>query len=385
MSQLHVALNGWFWDQPNTGSGQYLRYLLAALSRVAPELKLTLVLPPRLPAADDAPPNIDVVTTRGSSGNLGKVLFEQRTFPQMVSRVNADIAHVPYWGPPLSSPVPLVTSVLDVIPLALPEYASGFKQRLYTSLVTAAARGSAHIITISQAAKDDIVRHIGVPADTITVTHLAVNEHYHPRMGAERDAAVREKYNLPERFVFYIGGFDVRKQVNQLLLAYSYVGPAEGSDLPLVIAGAEPEWGTSVFPDLRKYAADLKVTDYVRWIGRVDEDEKPSLYRLAEISVFPSRYEGFGLPVLEAMASGTPVIANQIPVIEEIVGDAAYLVENGNARKMAGALLALLGDPSLRETISSRGLARATHFSWRKTARETLTVYEQVNRMRTKY
>ncbi|CAG0960016.1 partial Alpha-D-kanosaminyltransferase, partial [Gammaproteobacteria bacterium] len=274
---------------------------------------------------------------------------------------------------------------LDVIPLALPEYASGFKQRLYTSLVTAAARGSAHIITISQAAKDDIVRHIGVPADTITVTHLAVNEHYHPRMGAERDAAVREKYNLPERFVFYIGGFDVRKQVNQLLLAYSYVGPAEGSDLPLVIAGAEPEWGTSVFPDLRKYAADLKVTDYVRWIGRVDEDEKPSLYRLAEISVFPSRYEGFGLPVLEAMASGTPVIANQIPVIEEIVGDAAYLVENGNARKMAGALLALLGDPSLRETISSRGLARATHFSWRKTARETLTVYEQVNRMRTKY
>jgi glycosyltransferase involved in cell wall biosynthesis len=249
--------------------------------------------------------------------------------------------------------------------------------------VTAAARGSAHTITISQAAKDDIVSYIGIPADRITVTHLAVDEAYHPRMGAERDAAVREKYNLPDRFVLYIGGFDVRKQVNQLLLAYSYVGPAEGTDVPLVIAGKEPEWGTPVFPDLRKYAADLKITDFVQWIGRVDEADKPSLYRLAEVAVFPSRYEGFGLPVLEAMASGTPVVANQIPVIEEIVGDGAYLVENGNARKMAGAILALLGDESLRETISSRGLAQATHFSWRKTARQTFEVYEQVYRMRT--
>ena len=380
---MHVALNGWFWDQPNTGSGQYLRYLLAALRRTSPELKLTLILPPHLQAVDDAPPNVDIVKTRGGSGNLGKVLFEQRAFPQMVSRVGADIAHVPYWGPPLSSPAPLVTSVLDVIPLALPEYSSGFRQRLYTSLVTAAARGSAHIITISQAAKDDIIRYIGIDADRITVTPLAVNEAYHPRMGAERDAAVREKYNLPDRFVLYIGGFDVRKQVNQLLLAYSYVGPAEGDDLMLVIAGKEPEWGSPVFPDLRKYTAELGINDFVQWIGGVDEEDKPSLYRLADVSVFPSRYEGFGLPVLEAMASGTPVVANQIPVIEEITGDGAFLVENGSARKMAGAILALLGDPSLRESISSRGLAQSTHFSWRKTARQTLAVYEQVYKRRT--
>ena len=247
--------------------------------------------------------------------------------------------------------------------------------------MTAAARGAAHIITISQAAKDDIVQYVGIPADSITVTHLAVDEAYHPRMGAERDPAVREKYNLPDRFAFYIGGFDARKQVNQLLLAYSYVAQAEGDEVALVMAGQEPAWGSLVFPDLRQYAADLKITDHVRWLGRVDEADKPSLYRLAEVSVFPSRYEGFGLPVLEAMASGTPVVANQIPVIEEIVGDGAFLVENGNARKMAGAILALLGDSSLRETISSRGLAQATHFSWRKTARQTLEVYEQVYKL----
>ena len=374
---MHVAFNGWFWDQPNTGSGQYLRYLLQALRKVAPDLKLSLILPPHIQTAD-APPNVEIVTTKGSSSDLGKVLFEQRTYPQMVARINADIAHVPYWGSPLTSPAPLVTSVLDVIPLAIPEYSRGFKQRLYTSLVAAAARGSSHIITISNAAKDDIVKHMGVSPEMITSTHLAVDEAYHPRMGAERDADVRQKYDLPERFVLYMGGFDVRKQVDQLLLAYTYVGPAEGDDVPLVIAGKEPAWGTPMFPDMHQYAAELQVSQYIRWIGYVDEADKPSLYRLADVFVFPSRYEGFGLPVLEAMASGTPVVANQIPVMEEIVGDGAYLVENGNARAMGGAILALLGQNPLRETMITRGLAQATKFSWRKTARETLTVYERV-------
>lgn len=380
---MHVAFNGWFWDQPNTGSGQYLRYLLQALRKVAPDLKLSLILPPHIQTAD-APPNVEIVTTKGSSSDLGKVLFEQRTYPQMVARINADIAHVPYWGSPLTSPAPLVTSVLDVIPLAIPEYSRGFKQRLYTSLVAAAARGSSHIITISNAAKDDIVKHMGVSPEMITSTHLAVDEAYHPRMGAERDADVRQKYDLPERFVLYMGGFDVRKQVDQLLLAYTYVGPAEGDDVPLVIAGKEPAWGTPMFPDMHQYAAELQVSQYIRWIGYVDEADKPSLYRLADVFVFPSRYEGFGLPVLEAMASGTPVVANQIPVMEEIVGDGAYLVENGNARAMGGAILALLGQNPLRETMITRGLAQATKFSWRKTARETLTVYEKVMQSKAK-
>jgi glycosyltransferase involved in cell wall biosynthesis len=384
LSQIHVAFNGWFWDQPNTGSGQYLRYLLSALRKITPDLKLTLILPPQVQTANDVPANIEVVTTRGSSGDLGKVLFEHRTYPQTVARITADIAHVPYWGSPLSSPAPLVTSVLDVIPLALAEYAHGFKQRLYTSLVAAAARGSAQIITISNAAKDDIVRYMVVSPEIITTTHLAVDEAYHPRMGAERDTAVREKYDLPEQFVLYMGGFDVRKQVDQLLLAYSYVGPAEGGDVTLVLAGKEPAWGTPMFPDMRQYASELQITDYVRWIGYVDEADKPSLYRLANVFVFPSRYEGFGLPVLEAMASGTPIVANQIPVIEEIVGDGAYLVENGSARAMGGAILALLGQNPLRETMITRGLSQATRFSWRKTARETLAVYEKVMQSRGK-
>src|SRR5215207_2218547 len=121
---MHIAYNGWFWDQPNTGSGQYARRLLHALRRTAPDLQMTLVLPPNLQNAEDLPKDVSLVTTSGSTGNTGKVMFEQRTFPQMVARVGADLAHVPYWGAPLSSPARLVTSILDVIPLVIPEYAS---------------------------------------------------------------------------------------------------------------------------------------------------------------------------------------------------------------------------------------------------------------------
>lgn len=373
---MHVVYNGWFWDQPNTGSGQYLRRLLHALNRAAPDLHMTLALPPGLSEADDLPDGVNVVPTAGSRSNVGKVWFEQRTFPQIAGRVSADIAHVPYWGSPLSSPIPLVTSVLDVIPLALPEYSPGWRGRLYTSLVSASARGSSQVITISDAAKADIVRYLGIPEATITTTHLAADEAYHPRMGSEGDAAVREKYDLPDNFVLYLGGFDSRKQVNDALLAYTYCGPAHGEEYPLVIGGREPEWGTPMFPDLRDYADQLAVTDYVRWIGYVDEADKPSLYRLADVFVYPSIYEGFGLPVLEAMASGTPVVARDIPVIEEVTGDAAYLVHD--ARTMAGAIIALIIQEPLRQSQISRGLARATQFSWRKTARETLAVYERV-------
>lgn len=376
---MHIAFNGWFWDQPHTGSGQYLRGLLHGLRRAAPDLQMTLVLPPHHTAAADLPRDVSLATTAGPGGKPGKVWFEQRAFPQMAGRVRADIAHVPYWAPPLASPVPLVTSILDVIPLAIPDYARGVGARLYTALATAAARGSAHTITLSQASKADIVRYIGLPEASITPTYLAADEAYHPRLGAERDAEVRARYDLPDQFVLYLGGFDVRKNVNQLLLAYTYVGQAEGDNIPLVIAGREPAWGTTpIFPDLRRYAADLNITDYVRWIGYIEEADKPALYRLASVFAYPSLYEGFGLPVLEAMACGTPVVANDIPALAEMVGDGAFLVETGSARAMAGAIIALLLQRPFRDSMVNQGLARATHFSWRKTARETLAVYERV-------
>jgi len=381
---MHVAINGWFWDQQSTGSGQYLRHLVPNLKKVSPDLQLSLILPPHIQDPDDAPASVNLIKTRNSGlpsnalRRVAKVFFEQRTFPRAAREIGADLAHVPYWAPPLSSPVKLVTTVLDVIPLQFPIYNRGLLTGLYTSLVSVAARGSNGIITISETAKLDIEDYLGIPEDKISVAYLSHDAGFHPRWGRERDAAVREKYDLPERFVLYLGGFDWRKQVNMLLLAYTYVAEADGDAFPLVIAGREPAWDDQLFPDMRAYSSKLGIDGYVRWIGFVDEEDKPSLYRLADVFAFPSLYEGFGLMALEALASGTPVVTSKALVFEEVLEDAVYMVDN--AREMAGAIIALLIQQPLRETMINQGLALASKYSWRKTSQETLAVYEDVLR-----
>ena len=375
---MHVALNGWFWQQPHSGSGQYLHQLLRALTQLPAPPQLTLVLPPGVAAGPDLPAGVEAIATQGARGRLGKVIFEQHSYPRAVAACNADIAHVPYHGAPLRSPAPLVTTVLDVVALVIPQYARRPPARLYTALVGASARGSAQVITLSEAAKLDIEEHLDLPPARITVTWLAPDDACHPRLGAERDEAVRARYGLPARYVLAIGGFDLRKQFRQLLQAWTWVAQAEGADCTLVIAGREPQWREPLFPDLRALARDLDISEHILWTGDVAEADKPSLYRMARVFAFPSRYEGFGLPVLEAMACGTPVVANEISCLPELVEDAAYLVEPGNARAMAGAILALLNQEPLRQALRNAGLARATRFSWRQTAQQTLNVYEQV-------
>jgi glycosyltransferase involved in cell wall biosynthesis len=377
---MHIAFNGWFWDQPYTGSGQYIRQLVSALKQIDSSLKINLILPAHIKEPQQLPIGVEV--THASvpfGGELGKVLFEQRSYPAAVAKLNPDIAHVPYWAGPLSSPARLVITIHDVIPLSMPIYQGNLLARLYFSLVTTSARGAAHLITDSEFSREEIIDRIGFPADYVTSIPLAMSADCHPKIGAERDPQIREKYNLPEQFVLYMGGFDVRKNVRALLNAYTYVAPSVGEDYPLVLAGKEPaEWGTPRFPDLKLEIEQLGLTDAVRWIGPVDEADKPGVLRLASLFVYPSLYEGFGLGPLEAMACGTPTVAADASSLPEVVGDGAYLVDPRDARKMGGAIIASLIQNDLRESLRNFGLARATNFSWQRTARETLAVYRQV-------
>lgn len=378
---MHIAFNGWFWNQPHVGSGQYLRHLLTNLPKLAPEFTLTLIVPEHITTLDDVPPSVNVVHGKTRfKGHLGKVWFEQRGFPKMVRQVGADIAHVPYWGAPLDTkPAKLVTSVLDIIPLMLSPYRGGFGASLYTSLVTATAKGSAHILTLSEASKVDIEREFEYPAEQITVTHLAADDRFNVRLGNEQDEAIRSKYDLPDEFALYLGSYDIRKNVQTILLAWTYAGPSFGEQIPLVLAGRYPkESGTARFPDLKQYAKDLDIERFLYWLGEVDEEDKPALYRLAKVFVFPSKYEGFGLPVLEAMACGTPVVTSNTTSIPEITEEAAYLVDPDDERIMSAAILAVMLQDDLHAHLANAGRGRATQFSWRKTAEQTLAVYKKV-------
>ncbi|KAA3659169.1 MAG: glycosyltransferase family 1 protein, partial [Chloroflexi bacterium] len=162
---MHVAINAFFWNQVNSGSGQYTRQLVYHLNRFVSDLDITLVYP-QIPGGSEpetVPPSVHVKTVSVRPGNIGKVLFEQRHFPRACREIGADIAHVPYWGGPLQSPIPLVVTVHDLTTMLVPEYRQPLPTRLYNALVTTSAQSANHIITDSLASKQDIMQHLGIP------------------------------------------------------------------------------------------------------------------------------------------------------------------------------------------------------------------------------
>lgn len=373
---MRVAINAWFWDQPNTGSGQYLRNLLPALLKLDPALDVTLVAPRPI---HDAPAQVGTrIVAPRLGGHLGKLWFEQRAFP--AASAGADLLHAPYWGPPLRAPAPFVVTIHDIIPLALPAYRGGVLVRAYTALVSAATRGAALALTDSEAARRDILAHLRLPAERVRTVYLAAGPAFTPEGDAAQDEAARRKYHLPADYVLYLGGFDVRKNLRTLLLAYAYVVKGVGDAVPLVLAGKELKGADARFPSLRGVIQELRLGEAVRFAGWIDEADKPALMRMARCFVFPSLYEGFGLPTLEAMACGTPVVAVKASSMPEVVGGAGFLIDPEDSRAMAGAILATLTQAELVETLRAQGLAQAARFSWERAARQTLDAYAEAIR-----
>ncbi len=375
---MHVAINAAFWNQPNTGSGQYTRQLVYQLNRLVSDLTITLIYPQVAgePEPEAVPPSVPVKLVPVRPGNLGKVWFEQWLFPRACREVGATVAHVPYWGGPLQSPVPLVITVHDLTTLLVPEYRRPFRNRLYNALVSASARGASRIITDSEASKQDIITHLHIPVEKIERIYLAAGAQFSPQDSGLVEMAVLRKYDLPDFYVLYLGGYELHKNVTTLLLAWTYVGQALGEDYPLVLAGRKPAQASANYPDYDGYIKQLGIEEYVRWIGYVAEEDKPVLYRNAETFVFPSRQEGFGLGVLEAMASGTPVVTTTASSLPEVLGEAGFAVDPDDARGMAGAIISTVIQDNLRAELRQKGEQQAANFSWEKTATETLLVYD---------
>jgi len=284
---------------------------------------------------------------------------------------------VPYFAPPLRPGIPTVVTIHDLIPLVLPAYRGTPLVRLYTRLVTAAAPRATAIIADSECSKRDIVRHLGIPEERVHVVYLAADERFRPVTDANRIAQIRRKYGLPDRYLLYLGGFDVRKNVQLLLRAYAVLKKEIDLALPpLVIAGRLPERDTAFAPDPRRLAHEAGLDlSAVYFTGAVDEDDKPALYTAADVFIFLSLYEGFGLPPLEAMACGTPVLATHAASLPEVAGDAALWVAPDDPQAIANALHRICLDPDLRADLRQRGIQRAAEFSWEKTARQTLAIF----------
>ncbi|MEP7198428.1 MAG: glycosyltransferase family 1 protein, partial [Chloroflexota bacterium] len=298
--------------------------------------------------------------------------------PRAAHVLRADLAHVPYFGSALRPRVPTVVTIHDLIPLLLPPYRGSLKVRAYTRLVALAAKRAHAVIADSDASKRDIVRLLGIDERKVRVIYLAADERYKPISNPQSLDLIRDKYKLPDNFVLYLGGFDQRKNVPNLVRAFATVAKGLGPDSSLVLAGRPPEKESALFPDVRHLVKELELTEHVCFIGEVGEEEKPALYSLAGCFAWPSYYEGFGLPVLEAMACGTPVVAGNRGSLPEIVGNAGFLVEPDEVNRMAGAIIASLIDEPMRAAHRAKGLARAAMFSWTKCAADTAQVYREV-------
>ncbi len=380
---MRVAINGWFLDQSHTGSGQYTHRLLFHLLEAAPEHAYVLVTPEgvqpvtRQRLIRASPP----VNRRPG---LRKVWFEQIAFPRACRRIGADIAHVPYWGSPWQPTVPTLVTIHDLIPLLLPEYHGNILVRAYTRLVQKTAPQAALVLTDSEASQRDIVAHLHLAEEKVRAIYLAAESApaSAPSIAGEdvdaQDAAIRAAYDLPDAYVLYLGGFDVRKNLVGLLRAWAIVQGALETSQPLVIAGRLPKH-SDFTPDPRQVAQTLGLDPgMLVFPGYIEEAHKPALYRRAVCFVFPSRYEGFGLPPLEALHHGVPVIGSNVSAIPEVVGQAGMLVAPDDVSGMAKALIAVMTDAGLRARLSARALAQAARFSWTKTVKETLAAYEEV-------
>ncbi|MEZ4637578.1 MAG: glycosyltransferase family 1 protein [Caldilineaceae bacterium] len=288
------------------------------------------------------------------------------------------IFHSTYYLMPYRPGLPTVLTIYDLIAMLYPDTVSPRARILFRLTTQLALRAANEIVTISAATRRDLLAHFPVDADRVTAVPLAADPHFTPQPEAAVDA-VRRKYALPQRFIFYLGINKPHKNLVRLIDAYARLtqSPAAGHQAPipdLVIAGAWDER----YPEAQQRAETLNLGDRVRFLGRVGDVDLPALYTACTLFVFPSVYEGFGLPVLEAMACGAPVACGDASSLPEAAGEAALLFDPRDGEAITDALRRTLEDEPLRRTLADRSLRQARRFSWQRTAAETLSCYREI-------
>ena len=362
---MNVAIDGRTATPHFPGIGRYVTNLVRSMAGAESGMSFSLIGDP----STRPHPAFKVIPCGLSPFSLS----QQWIVPGLLKRSGAAIYHSPYYLMPYRLPVPAVLTCYDFIPLIFPEYFT-FRQRIIYRIANKLAfRSASTIISISETTKRDATRLFGIGQDRIRAIPLGVDAHFTPASGPDADK-VRAIYGLPGRYVLYVGTNKPHKNLARLVEAWGLAQRQAAQDHVLVVAGYWDER----YPEARLLAAKSDFPGRVVFAGPVNDDHLPALYSGASLFVFPSLYEGFGLPVLEAMACGAPVACSSTNALAEVAGNAAFLFDPLDSAAMAEGIARLLSDPERLHSLRENGLKRAELFAWEKTASETQAVYRSL-------
>ena len=356
------------------GIGTYIRNLLRNLARIDRETEYVLLCR-----------QADMAVTRQLGENFRAVLEpspnysirEQAHIPYLLLREKPDVYHAPHYVLPPLVPCRSVVTIHDTIHMMFPQYLPNRGAYAYArALMWTAAKRSDRILTVSESSRRDIVRYFKVPPEKVVVIYNALDERFGAEPRPEEIARVRERFQLDHGFVLYVGNIKPHKNLVRLIEAFEALRRDGFDELKLLIIGDE----ITKWPELRRAVHKYKLHKHVRFLGFQSEETLAILYRLAAVFVFPSLYEGFGLPPLEAMASGTPVVTSNLSSLPEVAGDAALLVDPYDVGAIRDAIRRVLTEPALREDLRRKGLVRAKQFSWEQSVSRTRQIYLETAR-----
>jgi alpha-1,3-rhamnosyl/mannosyltransferase len=352
------------------GIGRYTCYLACAVAQQDDRDELVLVHNPELVNTryDTSPlasaSNVRMVYTAATPFTLR----EQLQLPVLLRRLAPGFTHFPHWSMPCAAPRPFALTVHDIIPLRLPQYFTVWQRLWYRLLLRLALQTAEWVICVSEATRSNLQSLFPKVRARLCVIHEGVARSFRP-CTPEESKYVRVKYALPDQYVLYVGSNKPHKNIPALINSYARLRRAP----LLVLAGAKDPR----YPEPRHRVELLGLRDRVRFLGTIPEADLPFLYGNARAFVFPSTYEGFGLPPIEAMACGVPVACSDIPSLREVTGGAALLFNASSPPEIAAALERVLEDKDLREDLRARGLKRAAELTWDIAARKTLDIYHR--------
>jgi glycosyltransferase involved in cell wall biosynthesis len=354
------------------GIGTYIRNILLELSRQDRDTEFVVICRPNdVDLGTRLGPNFRMVVDRSKPYSVG----EQLSIPICVARERVHLIHEPHYVLPPAIRCRSVVTIHDCIHLRFPQYLPNRLAHVYArGSMWSATRQADRILTVSEASKHDILKFFNVAPEKVSVIYNAIDERFlQPPDEAQMDR-VRQRYQLDHPFVLYVGNIKPHKNVTRLIEAFGQARTDGLEDVKLLVIGDD----LSRYPALRQTVHRQKLDKHVRFLGFQPHEMLSSFYRLARVFVFPSLYEGFGLPPLEAMACGTPVVTSNVSSMPEVAGEAAVLVDPYDVRSIADGIRRAATDEPLRQALIERGLARARTFSWADSVERIHRTYLEV-------